>query len=262
MSAMGRFAGRVALITGAGRGLGRAIATRLAAEGASVAVADIDLALAREAALALETDGARAIALAGDVGNERDAARFAHETRDALGRIDILVNNAGIAPNRLLRDQTLEEWDRVLRVNLTGAFLCSKAVLPAMEHQGGGRIVNIASISGQRGSTGRSAYGVSKAGLIQLTRLMAVEFAPLNIFVNAVAPGPVQTALTDNSAAATQAYLDRIPLRRFGHAEAVAAAVAFLASDEASNTTGHILNVDGGFDAAGLIFDQGDLRPA
>jgi len=257
--AAGRFGGSVALVTGAGRGLGRAIAERLAAEGAAVAVADIDAGAARETAGVLAAGGARGLALAGDVGATADAARLVADTQAAFGRLDVLVNNAGIAPNRLLRDQTLEEWERVLRVNLTGAFLCSKAALPALEVRGG-TIVNIASISGQRGSTGRSAYGVSKAGLIQLTRLMAVEFAASCIRVNAVAPGPVQTALTDNSATATRAYLDRIPLRRFGRAEAVAAAVAFLASDEAGDTTGHILNVDGGFDAAGLIFDQRDLH--
>ncbi len=251
---------RVAVVTGGARGLGRAIAFRLAGEGAAIVVADVLGDLALETVKEIRQGGASAIALAGDVGDAEFAQAIASEAKGRLGRLDILVNNAGIAPNRLVLEQSLEEWNRVIRTNLTGTFLCSKAAVPAMEEGGGGCIVNVASISGQRGATGRGAYGVSKAGIIQLTKIMAVEFADMNIRVNAIAPGPIRTDITDHSSATVDNYLSRIPMRRYGSADSVAAAALFLASDESSYTTGHVLNVDGGFEAAGLMFPKDDIR--
>jgi 3-oxoacyl-[acyl-carrier protein] reductase len=176
------------------------------------------------------------------------------------GRIDVLVNNAGVGLNRSCLDTTLAEWEHVLAVNLTGTFLCSQAAARLMVRQGGGRIVNVASISGQRGGQGRAAYGAAKAGVIQLTRVMAVELAPRNVYVNAVAPGPVDTdqSRQNHTPATRRAYHDRIPLKRYGEHREVAAAALFLASDEASFITGHTLNVDGGFGAAGLMFDPAE----
>jgi 3-oxoacyl-[acyl-carrier protein] reductase len=251
---------KVALVTGAGRGIGRANAERLARDGASLIIVEIDGKTAMESSAAINKDGGTATPLAIDVAGEHsgdEAIAFATST---YGGIDILVNNAGIAPNRRVLDTTLEEWERVLRVNLTGTFLFCKAAAPVMAKRGGGRIVNIASISGQRGGTGRGAYGTSKAGMLMLTRIMAVEFAPENIAVNAIAPGPIRTDITDHSEGTVSSYLDRIPMRRYGTTGAIAAAVAYLVSPECDFTTGVTLNVDGGFDSTGLIFSQDDLR--
>lgn len=252
--------GKVAVVTGAARGIGRAIAQALAKEGARIVIADVLADLARETAGQINDGEAEAIAVVADVGQPGDVDALMAHTKAHFGRLDILVNNAGIAPNRLLLDQPLEEWDRVIRTNLTGTFLCAKAAVPAMEEGGGGVIVNIASISGQRGATGRSAYGVSKGGIIQLTKIMAVEWAERNIRVNAIAPGPVRTDITDHSDATVNSYLSRIPMKTYGTTEAVAAAALFLASDQSSYTTGHVLNVDGGFEAAGLMFPQDQIK--
>ena len=254
--------GKVAVVTGASRGIGRAIAQGLANEGAHIVVADVLGDLAHESAEQMSTGAAEAIAVVTDVGQPSAVDALMAQTEAHFGRLDILVNNAGIAPNRLLLDQPLEEWERVIRTNLTGAFLCAKAAVPLMMEGGGGRIVNIASISGQRGATGRSAYGVSKAGIIQLTKIMAVEWAERNIRVNAIAPGPVRTDITDHSGATVESYLSRIPMKKYGSMEAVAAAALFLASDQSSYTTGHVLNVDGGFEAAGLMFPQDQIKGA
>ncbi len=254
--------GKCALITGGGRGIGRAIAERLAADGAAVVIVDFNGTTASETARALSESGARAASLCADVANPEAAAEATALAVGTFDGLDILVNNAGIAPNRRVLDTTLEEWERVLRVNLTGTFLFSKAAAPAMADRGGGKIVNIASVSGQRGGVGRGAYGTSKAGILMLTRIMAVEFASLNIAVNAIAPGPIQTGITDHSEGTVAGYLDRIPMRRYGTTDAVAAAAAYLVSEDCSYTTGTTLNVDGGFDAAGLIFSQDELRAA
>jgi 3-oxoacyl-[acyl-carrier protein] reductase len=156
-------------------------------------------------------------------------------------------------------DLTLAEWERNLRINLTGTFLCAQAAARVMVEQGGGRIINIASISGQRGGVGRAAYGAAKAGVIQLTRVMAVELASRGVGVNAISPGPVDTEQSrgTHTPGTRRAYLDRIPLKRYGEGSEIAAAAVFLASSDASFVAGHVLNVDGGFDAAGLIFEDG-----
>ena len=186
------------------------------------------------------------------------------ETLETHGQIDILVNNAGVGSNCPFLTMPLEEWNQQLDVNLTGTFLCAQIVGRVMARQKSGRIVNVASISGQRGGQGRAAYGASKAGVILLTKVMAVELAPLGINVNAIAPGPVVTEMSvgTHTEATKTSYRERIPLRRYGTEREIAATALFLASDEAGFVTGHVLNVDGGFNAAGLMFDpQKDAAP-
>jgi 3-oxoacyl-[acyl-carrier protein] reductase len=249
----------VVIVTGAGRGIGTAIARRFAAEGARVVVADLDEASARRLADELCASGGEALAVAVDVAESQQIQRLIDTTLGRFGRLDVLVNNAGIGLNRPFLETSLEEWELQLRVNLTGTFLCGQAAARAMTRQGGGRIVNVASISGQRGGQGRAAYGAAKAGVILLTKVMAVELSPLGIRVNAVAPGPVDTdqSRATHTPSTRQAYYDRIPARRYGEREEVAAAVLFLASPDSSFVSGHVLNVDGGFNAAGLIFADG-----
>lgn len=177
---------------------------------------------------------------------------------EQFGPLDVLVNNAGTGLNKPFLDTSLAEWNRLLSVNLTGTFLCAQAAARIMVRQSSGRIVNLASISGQRGAQGRAAYGAAKAGVIQLTKVMAVELGPQGVCVNAVAPGPVDTpqSRATHTEGTRQSYLSRIPLHRYGERSEIAAAVLFLASGEASFVNGHILNVDGGFRAAGLTFDD------
>src|SRR3954453_18521341 len=252
-----RFRDEVAIVTGAGRGIGQAIATSLAAEGASVVVADIDTESARRVADKIVAGGGRAIAIQADVAEPAQVNSLIGDTLARFGRIDVLVNNAGIGSNKPFLDTTLEEWELQLRVNLTGTFLCGQAAAKAMVKNNSGRIVNVASISGQRGGQGRAAYGASKAGVILLTKVMAVELAPQGVRVNAVSPGPVDTdqSRETHTPSTRRAYFDRIPARRYGERAEIAAAVLFLAARDSSFVNGHILNVDGGFNAAGLVFD-------
>ena len=251
---------KVALVTGSGRGLGAACAERFAAEGAAVAVADKNPETAAATAKGIEEAGGRAVAIEADVSQPEACEAMVAGAVDAFDRIDILVNNAGVAMHRLFLETTLEEWERVLRINLTGVFLTAQAAARRMVEQKNGRIVNIGSISGQRGGTGRSAYGTSKAGVHQLTRIMAVELAPFGIAVNAIAPGPVRTDITNHGPEQTQAYIDRIPMGDYGTRDAVAAAALYLASDDCTFVTGHVLNVDGGFGAAGLMFSLDEMQ--
>jgi len=252
-----RLKDKVAIITGSGQGIGERIAARFAAEGAMIAVADANVENAKKVAAEIAENGGAAIAVHVDVGEPALAEAMVGRTVERFGRVDVLVNNAGIGLNKPFLTTTPEEWDRQLRVNLTGQFLCGQAAARQMTRQGGGRIVNVASISGQRGGQGRAAYGAAKAGVILLTRVMAVELAPHGINVNAISPGPVDTEQSrgTHTPATRRSYLDRLPLKRYGLREEVAAAALFLAGDEASFVTGHVLNVDGGFDAAGLMFD-------
>jgi NAD(P)-dependent dehydrogenase (short-subunit alcohol dehydrogenase family) len=254
-----RLESKVALVTGAGSGIGEAIATGFAKEGALVVAADKNLETAERTAKAIRAAGGKAISVGADVSVPDDCQRQVDTAVAQFGSIDILVNNAGVGFHRLFLETTLEDWNRVIGVNLTGSFLTAQAAGRIMVGQGGGRIVNIGSISGQRGGTGRSAYGASKAAIMQLTRVMAVGLAPLGIAVNAIAPGPIQTPLTNHGPAQKKAYLDRIPARAYGTTNATTAAAIFLASQEAQFIHGTTLNVDGGFNAAGLIFSTDEM---
>jgi 3-oxoacyl-[acyl-carrier protein] reductase len=238
--------GRIAVVTGASRGIGRAIAMRLAADGATV------MALARgdhaeATAAAIRDRGGRAEALPLDVTDAAAVTRLVADVTGRFERIDVLVNNAGITRDQLMLRMKREDWDAVLATNLTAAFSLSQAVIKGMVRQRSGRIVNITSVVGQSGNAGQANYAASKAGVIGFTKALALEVASRNITVNAVAPGLIETDMTRAMADAAHAdWRERIPARRFGTVDDVAAAVAFLASDEASYITGHVLAVNGG----------------
>ena len=246
---MGRFSGRTALITGAGRGIGRATAIRLAADGARIAINfKGNIAAAEETKSLVIAAGSEAALIQGDVSQEADADRV---VKDALafggGKLDILVNNAGITRDNLLLRMSLEEWDAVVDLNLRGTFLVTKAAMRPMMKARGGRIVNVASIAGVIGNAGQANYSAAKAGIIGFTKTVAREMASRNITANAVAPGFIPTDLTSVVPQAVQdALLKQVPLGRFGTVEDVANAIAFLASDEAAYITGQVLVVDGG----------------
>jgi 3-oxoacyl-[acyl-carrier protein] reductase len=244
--------GRVALVTGAGAGIGAAIATRLARDGCTVIAADINEQAAKETVKRL---GGEAWALQMDVGDPASiAAGFAIVTKRA-GRCDILVNNAGVGRGFPFLDYPLEDWHRTMAINVTGTMLCGQHAARLMKPHGWGRIVNVASASGFRASMARTAYGTSKAAVIGLTRQMAVELAPLGITANAIAPGPVDTPMTREfqSAVMRKNLIRGIPAGRYGTPEEMAAMVSFLASDDASYVTGHTFPVDGGLLAAGVL---------
>lgn len=252
---------RVAAVTGAGRGMGAAIARRLAAEGAAVVVADIDAGNAEKVAASIRSNGGRALALRVDVGDEADAAALADTAVREFGGLDILVNNAGISAAKLFMDTTKQDMERICRVNLIGAMLCAQAAARVMLEKRYGRIINIASLSGQRGGIGRTAYGASKAGLELMTKVMSVELASRGITVNNVAPGAIATemAVQMHDQATRDAYHYLIPQRRYGTPEEIASAVAYLASEEAGHICGATLNVDGGYQTAGLMFKHPDI---
>lgn len=255
----GRFKDQVAFVTGAAKGIGRAIAERFASEGACVVAADSDADAAAETVAALASAGGRAVFQLLDVRDAAAAKTAVDHTVQRFGRLDIHVNNAGIVNRAPFLAYGLDAWRSVLDVNLTGAFICGQASARAMAAGGrGGRIINIASISGQQGGTGRAAYGVTKAGIINLTQTMAMELAQHAVTVNAVAPGPTQVPRLSHGPKQRAAFLSRMALKRYATPQDVAAAVAFLASPDAAFITGHVLNVDGGFAAAGVLFDPSD----
>jgi len=244
---------KVALITGAARGIGLATAARFLEDGWQVAMLDILGDTVRSASDAFDRAN-DTLALEADVSDATAVQNAVERTHRRFGRIDALVNNAGIAVFKPMLDVTLEEWQRVLAVNLSGPFLMTQAVAPIMRDQGGGAIVNITSISGLRASTLRVAYGTSKAGLAHLTKQQAAELGEYGIRVNAVAPGPVDTAMAKavHTPAIRADYHDHIPLNRYGLERELADAIRFLCGDQAAYITGQVLAVDGGFDAAGV----------
>lgn len=238
---------QVAVVTGGGRGIGESIARRLAGEGAAIAVCDVMLENAKQVADSLSQAGAKSLAYAVNVTDGKQVAQVCEKIVADLGRVDILVNNAGITRDNLLLRMSEQDWDLVLDVNLKGAFLFAKSVVPAMMKQRKGAIVNIASIVGVRGNAGQANYSASKAGMIGLTKTLAKEYAKRGVRANAVAPGFIQTAMTDKlTDAQKKLQTDYIGLGRLGQADDVANVVLFLASDLSGYVTGQVIGVDGG----------------
>jgi 3-oxoacyl-[acyl-carrier protein] reductase len=238
--------GRVALVTGASRGIGRAIAMRLASQGATV-IAAARGTNAQAVADEITAAGRKATAQTLDITDTASVEAAAAAVMAAHGRIDILVNNAGITKDQLMLRMKRDDWDAVLQTNLTGAYTCVQSVLKTMIKQRSGRIISITSVVGQAGNAGQVNYAASKAGLIGFTKALALEVASRGITVNAVAPGLIETDMTKGiSEGAHEEWAARIPLKRLGTPEDIAAAVAFLASDEASYITGQVLAVNGG----------------
>ncbi len=246
---MAELTGRVGLVTGAGRGMGRASAERIAADGARVVVNDLDETRAAEVADRLVSEGAEAIGVAADVSDAADVSRLVDTAREAFGDVDILVNNAGVLRRTGILDLGEDEWDLVLDVNLKGTYLCTRAVLPAMKASGWGRVVNISSSAGRSVSTlGGPHYTTAKAAVLGFTRAVAREMAPFGITLNAVCPGLVNTEMVSEviTEAQTQAYADSFPIKRLAEPQEVAELVAFLASDRAAYITGASLDINGG----------------
>jgi 3-oxoacyl-[acyl-carrier protein] reductase len=240
-------AARVALVTGASRGIGRAIATRLAADGFDVAITfSTDADGAGETLAAIEAAGRRGLVIQTDVRDSAAVDATFKQVDDALGSVTVLVNNAGVRHDGLAVRQTDDDWSDTLNANLTGSFNCARAALRGMIRARYGRIVMISSVAGMHGNPGQAAYGASKAGMIGLTRTLAKEYARKNVTVNAVAPGPVATAMTEGL---VDKIAESVPLGRAGTVEEIAAAVSFLVSDEAGYITGTVLPVDGGMTA-------------
>ena len=243
--------GKIAVVTGGAQGIGQAIATTLAQVGSDVVVADLDANRCEETVARVQELGRKAMAISVNVGDWDQVKGMIDRVQKDWERIDILVNNAGITRDGLLLRMKEEDWQSVLRVNLTGTFFCVKAVLPTMSRQRSGRIVNIASIVGAIGNIGQANYAASKAAVIGLTKTVAREYASRNITVNAVAPGFIDTAMTqDLSAETKEALLNQIPLKRLGQPSDIADAVSFLCSEKAGYITGHVLHVNGGMHMA------------
>lgn len=239
--------GKIAIVTGASRGIGRSVSLALSAAGATIVAMDMDQAATDAVVAELKAGGGTALAVVGNVTLPADAENMVEMAVKEFGRVDILVNNAGITRDNIFIRMKDEDWDAVLGVNLKGAFLCSRAAAKVMVKQRSGRIINIASVVGQMGNAGQANYCASKAGLIGLTKSNARELAKRNITVNAVAPGFIATAMTDALSDKVKAELTaQIPLERLGSSEDIANAVLFLASENSGYITGHVLSVNGG----------------
>jgi len=238
---------KVAIVTGASRGIGRSIALALAAQGVKVVASARNAEALANLVDEIKGQGGDALAVAGDVAVEADANALVEEAVAAYGQLDILVNNAGITRDGLLLRMKNEDWDAVLDTNLKGAFLCIRAAAKVMSKQRSGRIINISSVVGEMGNAGQANYCASKAGLLGLTKSVARELARRNVTVNAITPGFIVTDMTDNMTdKAREAMTEQIPLGRLGEADDIANAVVFLASDQSAYITGQVLGVNGG----------------
>ncbi|MBI3456385.1 MAG: 3-oxoacyl-ACP reductase FabG [Candidatus Rokubacteria bacterium] len=239
-------AGRVALITGAGSGIGGATARRFAAEGAIVVVNDVDIERARAVATDIQKDGGTALAIGADVTRREEVEVMVARAVTEFGRLDILINNAGINRDAMSHKMTEEQWDRVLGVNLKGTFLCAQATLPRMRERGWGRVINTSSI-GALGNIGQANYSASKAGVVGLTRTLALEYAKYGVTVNCIAPGAVLTPmLAGVPDAIKEKIVTQIPMARIADPAEIAGVHAFLASEDAGYITGQVIFVDGG----------------
>lgn len=239
---------KIAVVTGGAQGIGKAICQRLAREGAGIVIFDIAEDVAQKTVKEIENKGGRAVGIKVDISSFPQVEGAVNQVIDKFGHIDILVNNAGITCDRLIIRMKEEEWDKVIRINLKGAFNCIKAVSLFMLRRRQGKIINISSIIGLRGNEGQANYAASKGGLIALTKSAARELARRGITVNAIAPGFIQTEMTRSliEEGKAGALISQIPLGRVGRAEEVASLVAYLASDEASYITGEVIRIDGG----------------
>jgi 3-oxoacyl-[acyl-carrier protein] reductase len=247
MCSEGSLKGRVALVTGGARGIGRAICQRLADEGASLAIVDIMLDVAEKTAGEFKSQGTNAVAFAANVAKLEEAEATVNAVVEKFGKIDILINNAGITRDNLLLRMSESEWDSVIAVNLKGTFNFIKSAIRPMMKARYGKIVNIASVVGRMGNAGQANYSASKAGVIGLTKTVAKEFAKRNIMSNAVAPGFIKTDMTEKlPPAAIEAFMKVIPMERAGTAEDVANVVYFLCSPDSDYVTGQVINIDGG----------------
>jgi 2-hydroxycyclohexanecarboxyl-CoA dehydrogenase len=249
---MGKLDDKVAIVTGAGRGIGRGIVEKLAAEGARVVVSDIDEGSARETAAAI---GGKSVGLRTDVTSKESVEAMVREVMDRFGRVDVLVNNAGWDKVQPFLESNESNWEKVIAINLYGTLHCCKAVLPVMVAQGYGKVVNIGSDAGRVGSSGEAVYSAAKGGIIAFTKTLAREMARYKINVNCVCPGPADTPLFaeigEENPKLKEALLKAIPFRRLARPEDLANAVAFLASDEAEYITGQTLSVSGGLNMVG-----------
>ena len=249
--------GKSAVVTGGASGVGKAVAERFAAEGAAVTIADRNIADGASLAETLTKGGAAAQALEIDVADPASVETMVEGAVCAFGGVDIIVNSAAIARVEKVVDISFESWNEVLSINLSGVFLCAQAAARYMKEHGGGRIINMSSVNGQRAVTGRGAYTVAKGGIEMLTRIMAAELGEHAITVNSIAPAPVDTPmiLKMHTETTRADWYRTLPIKRYAKPEEVAGAALFLASSDAAYVNGHTLNVDGGFNAAGLLLD-------